>query len=181
MSVYIWSSKSLETVEDGEPPPSGLAAPSKGTNASIRAYTSQHVQGYLRRCHSIDCGYPCRCHSMDKHASMPSHSNATLHARPGRASGDIGLPGYRGTLLVKNTPFLGTYRRRFDNHLVRIHFIIVMIRWAGLAPREFECKHAQPLECNSARTPWQRRWRARPPLVQGYLARKKQPPPRNLQ
>jgi len=25
-----------------------------------------------------------------------------------------------------------------DNLLVRIHFIIVMIRWTGLAPREFE-------------------------------------------
>ena len=31
-------------------------------------------------------------------------------------------------------------RREFfiDNLLVRIHFIIVMIRWTGLAPREFE-------------------------------------------
>ena len=26
----------------------------------------------------------------------------------------------------------------FDNLLVRIHFIIVMIRWTGLAPWEFE-------------------------------------------
>ena len=26
-----------------------------------------------------------------------------------------------------------------DNLLVRIHFIIVMIRWTGLAPWEFEC------------------------------------------
>jgi len=26
----------------------------------------------------------------------------------------------------------------FDNLLVRIHFIIVMIQWTGLAPREFE-------------------------------------------
>jgi len=25
-----------------------------------------------------------------------------------------------------------------DNLLVRIHFIIVMIRWTGVAPREFE-------------------------------------------
>ena len=25
-----------------------------------------------------------------------------------------------------------------DNLLVRIHFIVVMIRWTGLAPREFE-------------------------------------------
>ena len=25
-----------------------------------------------------------------------------------------------------------------DNLLVRIHFVIVMIRWTGLAPREFE-------------------------------------------
>ena len=25
-----------------------------------------------------------------------------------------------------------------DNLLVRIHFVIVMIRWTGLAPKEFE-------------------------------------------
>jgi len=25
-----------------------------------------------------------------------------------------------------------------DDRLVRIHFVILMIRWAGLAPREFE-------------------------------------------
>ena len=30
-----------------------------------------------------------------------------------------------------------------DNLLVRIHFIIVMIRWTGLAPWEFEFKVVQ--------------------------------------
>ena len=30
------------------------------------------------------------------------------------------------------------YERDIDNLLVRIHFIIVMIRWTGLAPWEFE-------------------------------------------
>ena len=29
-------------------------------------------------------------------------------------------------------------REKVDNLLVRIHFIIVMIRWTGLAPWEFE-------------------------------------------
>ena len=35
---------------------------------------------------------------------------------------------------------LGNWEREFltDNLLVRIHFIIVMIRWTGLAPWEFE-------------------------------------------
>ena len=31
-------------------------------------------------------------------------------------------------------------RESIDNLLVRIHFIIVMIRWTGLAPWEFESK-----------------------------------------
>ena len=43
-----------------------------------------------------------------------------------------------------------------DNLLVRIHFIIVMIRWTGLAPWEIE------------------------KLLQGYLSYKKMHPPRTL-
>ena len=39
-----------------------------------------------------------------------------------------------------STPRITTCQRDFfiDNLLVRIHFIIVMIRWTGLAPWEFE-------------------------------------------
>ena len=39
-----------------------------------------------------------------------------------------------------NVPPLASKEREFfiDNLLVRIHFIIVMIRWTGLAPWEFE-------------------------------------------
>jgi len=41
--------------------------------------------------------------------------------------------------LLHNRPVLLTEREFFlDNLLVRIHFIIVMIRWTGLAPWEFE-------------------------------------------
>ena len=39
----------------------------------------------------------------------------------------------------RNTPATGTEREFFtDNLLVQIHVIIVMIRWTGLAPWEFE-------------------------------------------
>jgi len=40
-----------------------------------------------------------------------------------------------------NPPTAPIYQEReffIDNLLVRIHFIIVMIRWTGLAPWEFE-------------------------------------------
>ena len=41
-------------------------------------------------------------------------------------------------------------RRRVQPHLVpvRIHFIIVMLRWTGLAPWEFESPFAAP--CSAA-------------------------------
>ena len=42
---------------------------------------------------------------------------------------------------LNQSPFgLGRFEREFfiENLLVRIHFIIVMIRWTGLAPWEFE-------------------------------------------
>ena len=45
-----------------------------------------------------------------------------------------------GVLVVMNVS-LGRKRAKefcIDNLLVRIHFIIVMIGWTGLAPREFE-------------------------------------------
>jgi len=40
-----------------------------------------------------------------------------------------------------------------DNLLVRIHFIIVMVRWAGLAPWEFEFPGRRILFPPSAETP----------------------------
>jgi len=46
------------------------------------------------------------------------------------------------TLEGKHMPVVTTLARQrvffFDNLLVRIHFIIVMIRWTGIAPWEFE-------------------------------------------
>jgi len=41
--------------------------------------------------------------------------------------------------LVKNCVGVAQRELFIDNLLVRIHFIIVMIRWTGLAPCEFEC------------------------------------------
>ena len=41
--------------------------------------------------------------------------------------------------LTRSCPGVGREREFFiDNLLVRIHFIIVMIRWTGLVPWEFE-------------------------------------------
>ena len=55
-----------------------------------------------------------------------------------RAGGRIGR--WDGELRVSiETRVAGVPSAAFiDNLLVRIHFIIVMIRWTGLAPREFE-------------------------------------------
>ena len=50
----------------------------------------------------------------------------------------------------------------FDNLLVRIHFIIVMIRWTGLAPRELEF----PFPGSLASTFRQARGRREPELRQ---------------
>ena len=46
----------------------------------------------------------------------------------------------RGAISIWSAPHPDPAEREFfiDNLLVRIHFIIVMIRWTGLAPWEFE-------------------------------------------
>ena len=49
---------------------------------------------------------------------------------PRGEEGDLALP-----LMLRVGHSIFT---RFDNLLVRVHFIIVMIRWTGLAPWEFE-------------------------------------------
>jgi len=55
--------------------------------------------------------------------------------------------------LVAQRP-LRTREFFIDNPLVRIHFIIVMIRWTGLAPWEFEFPQALQLtDSNCARNP----------------------------
>jgi len=73
-----------------------------------------------------------------------------------------------------------------DNLLVRIHFIIVMIRWTGLAPWEFEFPFpGSPTstllaEVRSTPTCVPQTYLQPPFLrkdVQGYLAHKKLPPP----
>ena len=72
------------------------------------------------------------------------------------------------------------------NLLVRIHFIIVMIRWTGLAPWEFEFPFRGSLTptflCQpaSSRTSTSRRLHNTTPsvnTVEGYLAHKKTPAP----
>jgi len=42
-----------------------------------------------------------------------------------------------------------------DNLLVRIHFIIVMMRWTGLAPEEFEFPFPGSLISTFLCPPWQ--------------------------
>ena len=74
-----------------------------------------------------------------------------------------------------------------NNLLVRVHFIVVMIRWTGLAPWEFEFRF--PGSLTSTFLGFTTRWKAGPTPsgrstpsdtgVQGYLAHKKHPrPPR---
>jgi len=68
-----------------------------------------------------------------------------------------------------------------DNLLVRIHFIIVMIRWTGLAPWEVHFPFSGSLTSAPERPDHQLHQRPRhlPRVLrlQGYLAHKKQPPP----
>ena len=96
--------------------------------------------------------------------------------------------------LVAEHPLRRHCRQReffIDNLLVRIHFIIVMIRWTGLAPWEFEFRRG-----TGRRTPASpslpghlaHKKQPRPGYLAhkkqprpGYLAHKKQPPPRTLQ
>ena len=64
-----------------------------------------------------------------------------------------------------------------DNLMVRIHFVIVMMRWTGLAPWGFE----SPFPGSLTSTFLQRHAVACNVGVQGlqgYLSHKKQPPPR---
>ena len=57
------------------------------------------------------------------------------------------------TSVQKLEPLLraGTFQRDFfiDNLLFRIHVIIVVIGWAGLAPWGFECPFSSSLVCAS--------------------------------
>jgi len=66
-------------------------------------------------------------------------SKASLHYSTGRVSvRDTGSP-CRGEAPLLDVPAMQGGREFFNvNLLVRIHFIIVMIRWTGLAPWEFE-------------------------------------------
>ena len=78
-----------------------------------------------------------------------------------------------------------------DNRLVRIHFIIVMIRWTGPVPWEFEFPFPGSLtstfpevDYEGLATPkWGRGVLKCAPskALQGYLAHKKTHPPRTLQ
>jgi len=93
------------------------------------------------------------------------------------------------------TPEPYTREREFfiDNLLVRIHFIIVMIKWTGIAPWEFEFSFPGSLTSTflnptpSSPTEDMDALCCGSPLVhptstlQGYLAHKKPPPPRSLQ
>ena len=60
-----------------------------------------------------------------------------------------GTPGVRGGAWQGGVPSAEPEREFFiDNLLVRIHFIIVMIRWTGLAPWEFEFPRSQTIARN---------------------------------
>jgi len=59
-----------------------------------------------------------------------------------------------------------------DNLLVRIHLIIVMIRWTGLAPWEFEF----PFPGSRTLCASRHQAAAETPGLQGYLAHKNPPP-----
>ena len=67
--------------------------------------------------------------------------------------------------------------------LVRIHFIIVMIRWTGLAPWEFEFPFPGSLAPTflEFQDVIEGGGHGTLSLLQGYLAHKKPPPPRTLQ
>jgi len=74
------------------------------------------------------------------------------------------------------------FRSEFiDNLLVRNHFIIVMIRWTGLAPCEFELPFPGSLTFtflgSGERTPDPNPPRKNAGIVRGYLAHKKHQPP----
>ena len=61
----------------------------------------------------------------------------------------VPLGAWRGLTLgeVPSSPAQGERERVVDNPLVRIHFIIVMIWWTGLAPWEFEYPFPGSLIC----------------------------------
>ena len=61
----------------------------------------------------------------------------------GRLEGGAGVPSIR----VPEREFV------IDNLLVRIHFIIVMIRWTGLAPWELEFPFPGSLTCTNFHCP----------------------------
>jgi len=64
-----------------------------------------------------------------------------------------------------------------DNLLVRIHFIIEMIWWTGLAPWEFESPFPGSLTYTFLVTARQVRTLTSDHVLQGYLAPKKPPHP----
>ena len=74
-------------------------------------------------------------------------------------------------VLVSLTPLLPASEREFliDNLLVRVHFMIVVIRWTGLAPWEFEFPFPGSLTSTFLVK-----------KLQGYLAHKKTHRPRTL-
>jgi len=82
----------------------------------------------------------------------------------------------------------GFQEREFfiDNLLVRIHFVIVMIRWTGLAPWEFEFPFPGSLTStflvdSNVYSQGPTAPKKGELCTQGYLAHKKTPPPRTLQ
>ena len=97
------------------------------------------------------------------------------------------LSGHRDVDAGRN-PKPTPYREReffIDNLLVRIHFIIVMIMWTGLAPWECEFSFQPPYCSSTTDSSFQASRRGRRPdltpcTLQGYLAHKKTHPPRTL-
>ena len=87
-------------------------------------------------------------------------------------------------LVSKDSDPLQREREFFsDNLLVRIHFIIEMIWWTGLAPRKFEFPVPGSPISTSLGSPagfgphkWPDYCRAKEESIQGYLAHKIEPP-----
>ena len=68
------------------------------------------------------------------------------------AADNVPLCPQQGQILRKREFFI-------DNLLVQIHFIIVMIRWTGLAPWEFEFQRGQiPTPTDAMLHPWRPCW-----------------------
>jgi len=87
----------------------------------------------------VACGRPCHARLLEGVAKVNSRGNKGILFTFGIVERQNWRPQRE---LPPRAVWRGARRRQreffSDNLLVRIHFIIVMIRWTGLAPWEFE-------------------------------------------